>query len=109
MEKGHTARLGASSPWRFGSRPQRACREMAPRGKVEKRRGGTGDGEAGLAGELGAWLATSASSRRLHGVRGKTEEGEGWSEGNFVNRAKFKISFCKLNFSLLSWPQTKNF
>ena len=80
-----------------------------PRGEVEKRRGGTGDGEAGLAGELGAWPATPASSRRLHGVRGKTEEGEGWSEGNFVNRAKFKISFCKLNFSPLSWPQMKNF
>ena len=97
-------RRGASS-----GRPRRARRETAPRGEVEKRRGGTGDGEAGLAGELGAWPAMPASSRRLHGVRGKTEEGEGWSEGNFVNRAKLKIFFCKLNFSPLSWPQMKNF
>jgi len=45
------------------------------------------------------WPATSASSRRLHGVRGKTEEGEGWSEGNLVNKLKFKIQFANSVFS----------
>ena len=35
---------------------------------------------------------------KIDGVGGKT-----------VNKAKFKISFCKLNFSPLWWPQMKKF
>ena len=47
-----------------------------------------------------------AGGERRHGEK---QRGERWSEGRLVNKAKFKISFCKLNFSLLSWPQMKNF
>ena len=64
-------RRGASS-----GRPRRARRETVPRGEVEKRRGGSGDGEAGLAGEGGAWPAMPASSRCLHSVRGKKQRRE---------------------------------
>ena len=42
-------------------------------------------------------------------TNGVTRGGRDGSEGSFVIRAKFKIFFCKLNFSLFSWPQMKNF
>jgi hypothetical protein len=47
-----------------------------------------------------------AGGKRRHGEK---QRGKRWSEGRLVNKAKFKISFCKLNFSPLSWPQMKNF
>jgi len=76
MEKGRTARLGASSPWRF-ERPSSACAQgNGTAWRDREASGRTGDGEAGLAGELGAWPATPASSRRLHGVRGKEQRRE---------------------------------
>ena len=45
-------RRGTSS-----GRPRHARRETAPRGRVEKRRGGSGSGEASLAGEGSTWPA----------------------------------------------------
>ena len=47
-----------------------------------------------------------AGGERRHG---RKQRGERWSEGSLVNKAKFKIFFCKLNFSPLSCPQMKNF
>jgi hypothetical protein len=51
-------------------------------------------------------VATPAARRR-HRER-EIEKGDG-GEGNFVIKAKFKISFCKLNFSPYSKGQMKNF
>ena len=100
----------ALSPWRF-ERPSSACAQgngAAWRGREASGRnrgwgGGFGRGGRCMAGDAG--VVTTPPQRE----RKKTEEGEGWSEGNSVNRAKFKISFCKLNFSPLSWSQMKNF
>ena len=78
-------RRGASS-----GRPRPAHRETAPRGGVEKRRGGSGSGEASLAVEGGAWPA--ARRRRTARRRRCDREGGDGGDGNLVNKMKFKNS-----------------
>ena len=78
-------RRGASS-----GRPRRARRETAPRGRVEKRRGGSGSGEASLAVEGGVWPA--ARRRRTARRRRCDREGGDGGDGNLVNKMKFKNS-----------------
>ena len=41
-------------------------------------------------------------------TNGVSRGGRDGGEDSFVIRAKFKIFFCKLNFSPFSWPQMKN-
>ena len=48
------------------------------------------------------------AARRRRRERETEEKGDG-DEGNFVIKAKFKISFCKLNFFPYSKGQVKNF
>ena len=55
----------------------------------------------------GGRMSTPAARRRRR-ERETEEKGDG-GEGNFVIKAKFKISFCKLNFSHYSKGQMKNF
>ena len=75
MEKGHTARLGVSSRWRFGSRPRCARREMAPRGEVEKHRGGTGGTARGRLVDGTPSPTFAGDERRRHGeTQGKEME-----------------------------------
>ena len=52
--------------------------------------------------------AAAPAARRRRRERETEEKGDG-DEGNFVIKAKFKISFCKLNFSPYSKGQMKNF
>ena len=69
--------------------------------------GKTGDGEGGFGRGRDASAASgrAGGERRLHG-----EEQRGrWSEGKFVNRAKFKTPVCNFSFSPSTWPQMKNF
>ena len=87
-------------------RPRRACRETAPRGGVEKCRGGSGSEESSLAGEGGAWPA--ARRRRTARRRRCDREGDD-GEGSSVNNAKFQSPVRKLSFSPSSWLQMKNF
>jgi len=58
----------------------------------------------------GVWdgLVLTPAARRRRRERETEEKGDG-DEGNFVIKAKFKISFCKLNFSPYSKGQMKNF
>jgi hypothetical protein len=65
----------------------------------------------------GAWPARGRGAvpdvrRRTDAVTAKKQRrernGDG-GDGSLVIRSKFKIFFCKLNFSPFSWPQMKNF
>ena len=100
LEKGHTARLGASSPWRFGSRPRRARREMVPRGEVEKLRGGTGGTARGQPVDGTPSPTFAGDERRRHGEKQRGERRDG-GEGKTVIRSKFKIHFVNSIFLLL--------
>ena len=92
MEKGHTARLGASSRWRFGSRPRCARREMALRGEVEKHRGGTGGTARGRLVDGTPSPMLAGGEWRRHGEKQRGERRDG-GEGKTVIRSKFKIHF----------------
>ena len=96
-------------------RPWVACRAEKGRGCVAAARGARrerfrakpGACEVELAGGTSrARRVADAGGERRHGGK---QRGERCSEGSLVNKAKFKIFFCKLNFSPLSWPQIKIF
>ena len=89
-------------------RPRRARREMAPRGEVEKCRGGTGGTARGRPVDGTPSPTFAGSERRRHGEKQRGERRDG-GEGKTVIRSKFKIHFVNSNFSPSRWPQRKNF
>ena len=91
-----------------------ACRAEGRRGRVASVEGARDAGMGQNRGrgrrfrpgrDASAASGRAGGERRLHG-----EEQRGrWSEGKFVNRAKFKTPVCNFSFSPSTWPQMKNF
>ena len=112
-----SAREGDGGRRRRAATPLAACHTGALAGARGVRRRSQGGGvSAQPVGVRAVWsgarrvagqVATPAARRRRR-ERETEEKGDG-GEGNFVIKAKFKISFCKLNFSPYSKGQVKNF
>ena len=82
--------VAAASPWRF-ERPSSACaQEDGAAWGGREASGGSGSGEASLAGESGTWPAVRR--RRTARRRRCDREGGDGGDGNLVNKMKFKNS-----------------